>query len=335
MKRVTTVGVAGVLVALCGSTFAGTTTYSGTGSWHTGGNCSNGVPTEADRAVIPSGANCTIDGMNDAVADTIEVQTGGSGPGILNIADGRKLTLDNDNDNCCGAGADHSVINGIVNLQAFSTGSTLKFDENDHDLSGTGQIDGDYEGCKLQIAAGKTLTNNLATEGQGIRNALTIEGTGGNATFFNSGLLEAVRGTIILASSTILDDDTGAIWGLWCGSNMVFDRTATSLVGHFRNFSLGEHGDFVFNATVQTCGTYTRNHGGILINGNVAFRYRYFAGGQTGCGNPGSSTSPDPQCAGGFNEEVYEVTTSQLFCVTCDEDAHGQPAPGRVFGGNR
>ncbi len=321
MNRTVTIGMGGVVAALCGSAWGATTTFTASsGNWSASGNWSNGVPTEADRAVIPSGKTCNVD-ISNAVADTIEVQESGGTPGVLNIQAGQKLTLDNDNDNCCGAGTpDHSVVNGQVVIQwsSGSGGGVLKIDENDHEVTGSGRIQGDNVASKIQIASGRTLTNQLITGGEGIRGKLTIEGSGGDGAFYNSGLLEAADGSIVLASSTILDDDTDAIWGLRCFSDMTFDRTATSLVGHFRNFSTTEHGEFIFNATVQTCGTYTRNYGGITINGNAAFRYLTFAGGQTGCGNPGTTTGPNPECTPGYNEQVFQVSSTAASCVTCD-----------------
>jgi hypothetical protein len=305
------------VLGTAGAASAGVKTFdpqsSTSGLWNTPGDWSpSGVPTEADRAVIPSGKTCLVAGT-DGVADTIEVS------GTLNIAAGRKLTLDNDNDNVAGT-PDNSVVNDEVVLEWASGGSTLKFDENDHEVTGSGRIEGRHTDCKIQIAAGTTLTNQLSATGEGVRHILTIEGLSGNpnGTYFNSGLTEAERGIIVLASTTILDDDAGATWGLRCFGIMEFHRTAVDLVGNFTNFSDSDHGVFDFYQSVQTCGTFTRNYGGITIHSNKFFRYYLFAGGQSGCGNPGSPTDADPACPG-LNVQLYEVTATEIPCVTCPD----------------
>ncbi|MFM9994408.1 MAG: hypothetical protein ACKVU4_01260 [Phycisphaerales bacterium] len=324
MQRTPRIVSLGVIALLNGTAFAGIKTFTAassggtTGNWNVAGDWSpNGVPTEADRVVIPTGKHCKVN-IDTAVADTVEVQTTGDTNGVLQILGDQKLTLDNDNDNIGATDPDDSIINGTFIVGDSSTGGTLVFAENIHTVSGGGTIAG-LKQSTIQIAATRTLTNKLADTGKGIRGELVIEGLTGspNGQFVNHGLVETSGGLLTLASTTILSDNEDAVWSLRCGGVMRFDREALDLLGDFTGYSTNDVGSFTFNQSVVTCGTYTRNDGGIVVAANKTFTYRYFAGGTMSCTNPGSAV--DANGLGGINNDlIWRVSqvssTSRLNC---------------------
>ena len=298
MRNITKIASACVTLGFCGMAGADIKTFEpSSGSWHTPEDWApDGVPTASDRAVIPSGKTCNIDSAN-AIADTIVVAS----TGVLNINPGRTLTLENNNNNIDSAPDDHEINGEVRLLQDTGTpptaGGTLAFTSLDHRVDGDGKIEGHSETlCKITSAAGSKVINRLDASLQGVRGSLTVEGLTGatNGKFRNEGLVEVAGDGIVLASTTILEDTSGALWSIRaCKGRMTFNRESLGLNGNFfHTYNL--HGQFVFNESVKTCGTYTRNCGGIVIASGRTFKFVSFVDGSGSCGNPGSAGGADP-----------------------------------------
>lgn len=278
----------------------------GSGSWHDAGNwSSNSVPDGDDRVVIPSGKTCNVDA--DATADTMDVQ------GTLNIEPGRTLTLENNTENLIPVTPDepdHSIVDGTVNLRfGSSSGSTLAFTEAaTHIVSGTGKIVGETTACRITIVAHKTFVNQLATDDNGIRGAMVIEGLADvslTGTFRNEGIVYANGKGIILASTTILEDIEGAQWESRCGY-LEFNREALDLNGDFQ--ALDEPGILTFNQSIRTCGTYIRDYcGAITLAEGKTFKYAQYSSAGNSCENPAQSGSGSGDCSSFFTVSESET----------------------------
>lgn len=294
----------------------------GEGSWHAVQNWSpSGVPTASDRAVIPAGKICRIN-SEDAIADTIVVGKSGVIVGCLYIHPGCTLTLENNNNNIDAAPDDHEINGSVVMLRNPSgpptAGGSIAFTSLDHRVHGDGIIAGSHPTlCVVSIAANIKLINRLNQAEHGIRGSMTIAGLTGttNGKFRNEGLVEAsAKGTIVLASTTILEDTSGALWSIGdCWSSLVFDREAVNLNGDFKHPS-GQGGLFRFNENVKTCGAYTRNCGSIDVASGKTFRYVVFSAGTGNCGNPGSATGDLITCNAPF------VVSDDAIGVSCEDD---------------
>jgi len=305
---------------------AGIKTFNGSQSskWNNGLNWTpNGVPGDNDRAVIPSPLACEIDPNDNMIADTINVQSGGSGPATLYIYAGGSLTLDNDSPNI--ADPDHSIVDGIVLLDGTeTTGGKLIFTTVGHAISGTGSIDGYGVGCNIEIATAVTVYNGLgygnSGAGKGIRGSYTVRkytGISGTApgNFKNQGRVHvgfpgASGGTIVFESDIQCQDVSNssftARWeGLNCRSSMTIKRDATGLNGHF-DWALGCI--LYLFADVKTCGTFTYNGGGVTLSSGKTFK---FAGFQSTL-----PCTPTLTGSGGCGANIYTLSSSHS-CGAC------------------
>jgi len=169
-------------------------------SWWTNSNCtgSNGVPTEADKAVVNSGVTCNVD-ISNAVADYLEVQS----TATLTIQAGsagniRKLTLDGEDQGAT------STIAGTLNLDGQY--SQFIFTTTSPTLSGSGKIVGKHNNATLDFA-GLDLISNITVEGN-----LTIQATDDDDVFKNQGTVNANRNGRILFQNCAIDDVAAALW---------------------------------------------------------------------------------------------------------------------------
>jgi hypothetical protein len=271
------------------------------GNFHDGGNWSpSGVPGPSDRIVIGTGQVCTV--TADATVDTLFISADDGGGGQLVIQAGITLTLENNNDNVAGS-PDNSIVDGQILLEGSSiSGAALFIKVASHTISGVGEIYGQWESCEIKIEDMLTLTNQLST--LGMRGAFTIQGYSVSnipqpGNFVNDGIVEVHHPSltsfarVILGNFVTVDDTQAALWYVHaCKGSMVFRYQSLFLEGDFLNDSVAP-GSFVFEQSVKTCGTYTRNAGGITFSANKYFKYAAFGGGLSGCGNPGSvSGSP-------------------------------------------
>ncbi|MFM9996312.1 MAG: hypothetical protein ACKVU4_10990 [Phycisphaerales bacterium] len=315
MRNITIIASACVTLGLCGMAAADIKTFQpNTGTWHDEDNWSpTGIPTAADRAVIPAGKTCNID-SDDAIADTIVVAS----TGLLYIYPSYTLTLENNNNNIDSAPDDHEINGDVVMLVNPSgpptAGGSIAFTSLDHRVDGDGTVWGDNPTyCVVSIAANIKLINRLAEAGQGMRGSMTIEGLTGttNGKFRNEGLVEADgKGHIILASTTILEDISDAFWNIGdCFSHMTFERESLNLNGDFTHV---DNGRYHFNQSVKTCGTYTRNCGWIDVGSGKTFSYVEFVDGSGSCGNPGSATGDPVTCNAPY---VVSADANGLSCT--------------------
>jgi hypothetical protein len=263
----------------CSSAIAGLKQFNATsGNWSQGSNWTpSGVPAQTDRAVIPSGKTCTVDGDFDV--DTVDVE------GELIVGAGNTLTLHNTQDNVA-ADPDDSIINGTLLLQ--QSGGELDIASATHAFTGSGLLQGEAVSCKISIAHNITLVNKMSGAFLG---SMTIDSTltpsPSYGTFQNDGKVWAL-GTIVLAQNPLLEDSDSAEWFLDDGAHIEFHRAA-NLKGEFVGSSCGT---FEFEDVITTCGTWTRNACDIIIAGSGTFKYKTYVQGTGYCGpNPGSSVT--------------------------------------------
>jgi hypothetical protein len=253
-RILTTAAVFAAMLILSPTSAGVTTQFTGNNDndWNDAGNWDNGIPTEADRAVIPDTKTCNVD-TSPAYADTIEVEEGGT----LNIPTSTILVLDNDN----GPTA-NSVVNGTVNLQ--SSGAILRLIEEDHAISGAGTIVGADPAAKIEIGTGGSSPRLTSTT--------TIEGTLQivNGTFFNNGTVEANATTQnyvleiypdVLGGSGYWNVTTNAYAELW------FRTGSTSLTGQF----MVSNGTLDVDDHVETTNNLTFSGGKIEVAANKRF----------------------------------------------------------------
>lgn len=266
----------------------------GSGSWSTGSNWDPvGVPTEADRVVIPDDTVCNIN--TTAHADTLEIEAGGT----LNILSDQSLSLDNDNNNVGGGDPDNSIIDGILFITGGDDPGIFYTYQQSHWISGDGRIQGEDVNALVEIGAGTTLTNLLDTVGEGFYGGMTIKGRAGigepNGEFANEGRVDANnRLTIVLDSTTILDDVEGAWWGIsYNNSRIEFRREALNLEGDIETGGCTTTFLLIFKADVKTCGELIYNYAGIDIQNSSTFEYATFSGTQP---NPGTAMKSPTDC---------------------------------------
>ncbi|MFN0132147.1 MAG: hypothetical protein ACKVW3_06405 [Phycisphaerales bacterium] len=228
------------------------------------------MPTASDRAIIPVTKTAEILSQN-GLADTVDCA------GTILIHPTYKLTLENNNDNIA-ATPDNSEIDGEIILEYDNVnvhGGSLAFTTADHVVDGDGRIKGgNADVCFIEIDGGRKLTNQLANTGQGIRGSLTIVATGEDppaTTFRNEGLVEVSElksSNIVLSANIDLEDIGGAKWAVnACNAKLIFQNEALTLSGDFTvltTFNPQGGRDFQFDQTVWTCGTYTRETGGLV-----------------------------------------------------------------------
>lgn len=315
---------AAVLACVCSSS-AGVKTYVGP----SGGAFSNlnhwsplGVPGAGDRIVIPGGMTCRI--TADATVDTVEIGTSDAGIGELVIDAGIILTLENDSDNIAGT-PDNSVVDGKITLDnAATVPSILRFDLESHAVSGVGEIYANFVDCEIQVGSGVVLTNQLATIG--IRGDLTIQGYFSFAPLTpvpgylrNEGIVAAYtpqsqqNARLVLGDDLELQDIQGSLWLVdTCKGGMEFHRESPDLLGDFTNHAAAP-GNFIIEQNVKTCGTYTRNAGGLDLATGRTFKYAAFGGGSGACTNPGSVTGT-PSCL-----NPYTASADSSSCISCSQ----------------
>ncbi len=267
----------------------------GSGNWHVAGNWSpSGVPTEADRVIIPEGKICSI--ADDAEADTIVVEADAQ----LTIQGGHTLTLDND-DPHGDQDPDHSIVDGQVRLEGED--DVLLFAENDHSITGDGQIWGRHNNARIDIDADVTFSSHLGATDQGIRGQLIIRGlTGGstNGRFVNHGIVSAGNpsgGTLELHEDTVVEDASSVGQALWRSEFkngiLLFSTVATGLNGDFNPTACGR---LHISADVKTCGTFIWD-GYLVVDDGVYFAYVGYSS-PNNCSNPGTPPNQDPpDCA--------------------------------------
>jgi hypothetical protein len=221
------------------------------------------VPGVDDRGVICSGQTCYV--TTNTTWDTANIQ------GTLNIQPGYTLTLQNDNNNLGhGAGNDHSVVDGTVNLQASGTYGVLAFEENDHELAGSGSIIGADDNCQIMLGNDYLdLTSSIT-----IRGALAIVESGSqtDTSFINNGTVSAnlASGTLELAVD-YLDDGTCSTgnWTVSASSAVLqFGVGSTLLSG---NFSIS-NGTLDIDADVWTEGDMSFTGGTIDVADGASFK---------------------------------------------------------------
>jgi len=185
-----------VILAASAPAFGTIKEFTASGSnWNVPSNWSPaGIPTASDRVVIPAGVQCIIPENYQAVADTINVKAT-TVDGELYIQPGASLTLDNDSPHI--SDPDDSIVDGFIWLNsAGGATATLQFITASHSVSGGGRIEGfDHTTCKIKVANPITLTNNLASLGEGIRGGITFEAsntsTQAPGTLKNNGRIHA------------------------------------------------------------------------------------------------------------------------------------------------
>lgn len=264
-----------------------------------------GIPTAADRVIIPANETVFIELNDDFTADSLEIEAFGT----LWITGSARLTLENDNIHCGGSPSpacglrDNHLINGTINID---DDGILRFVEEEiHVLGGNGQIQGISlaPDPRITIDVDVTLVNQL---GGGMWGGLTIFGMpfttyphtrdGG---FENQSFVKSI-GVIVLASSTNLSDVEGAQWliagfcaGLYAGT-MEFHREAL-LDGDFEAETA--HACFQFFESVETFGTYINTAcDGVWVDDENDATFCYWQYDASDCleGNPGMGE--DPYC---------------------------------------
>lgn len=276
----------------------------GSGNWHVAGNWSpSGVPTEADRVIIPEGKICSI--ADDAEADTIVVEVEAQ----LIIQGGQTLTLDNDDPHGSND-PDHSIVDGSVILQGED--AVLFIAENDHVVSGDGRVWGLHNDARIDIDDYITFGNFLATTGEGILGQLVSRGiTDGAGTFSNFGIVHATGasgGILWVHPGIVAEDVTTSGLAKWMvtgkGLTLLFSTLATSLYGDFHTIGCGR---LHVTDNVKTCGTFHWD-GWLEVDASTYFAYVGFNG-HSICSNPGISGSifppncNDPYVVSGYFEQ--------------------------------
>lgn len=298
-------------LALAATAEGGVKTFQpGSGSWNVGVNWDpDGVPTAADRVIIPTGKVCAIDD-DDALADTVVIQ----GTGQLIIDAGFTLTLDNDNDNTA-ADPDNSEIDGTLFITGGGTPAALYIIDGHHLTGGDGQILGDDVAALVEIAANTILINQMDEVGGGFAGGMTIKGRTQsgqtNGTFRNEGRVTALdRNTIVLDTTTILDDIEGAWWGIgYTNSKLEFRREALTLEGDVETTGCTTTYMLIFKASIKTCGELIYNGRGIDLQNSSTFEYATFSGSEP---NPGTASKFPTDCTAPW---------------LCDEDDMGAGCP--------
>ncbi len=276
-----------------------------TGNWNVANNWNPpGIPSDSDRAVILSGKTCTV--TDDRGIDTIDVQSGANGDGVLIIAAGHCLKLENQYDNIANT-PDDSRVDGIVELSVGTTGTNggnLIFDVGDHTVKGDGTIHLQKFGA-IAIGYDITLTSELAAPGHGIRGdrGYIIHYFSGSAlpVFSNRGIVAADSDYpgMEMGASVNLADVEGAEWDIGAeDTQMNFQRAASGLAGDFNDHcgSGSSFTGFAFYASIATSGTFTRNGGGLAFYNSSTFTYGGYAAGDCpsgcSCGNPVGGPGP-------------------------------------------
>jgi hypothetical protein len=126
-----------------------------------------------------------------------------------------------------------------------------------------------------------------------------------------------------IGSPMLVEDTEDALWttGDYNCATLAF-YVPGNLLGAFTLNSNAQTGSkFEFRAPVSTCGTWTRNGGGVALPSGYSgsFMYKTFAVGSWACGNPTANTASD-QCGG----TSYYLTTD-TNSEPCDPPQEGCP----------
>lgn len=289
-----------------------------------GGN--TGAPTDDDRIWIPENLVCNVvadGGTVEFTIDTMKIDE----DGVLNIANGVTLILENDDDNVdFGFGPvlpDHSIVNGEVNVGSGAGGGTLHVQAlwpgatyNEHIFGGDGKVDGVGDRSVIEIGEDQIFVNQLGGAGDdnGIFNWFKFRANDGAATFNNEGRVVADIGDISFESTLDLEDAVGAIWGVDdCEHEMKFAQSAT-LAGDFVMFSDDDGtgsdggGEFwlsVANITIDTSGT-------LVVEQSCPFQQWTLASGCT------------------FEYETFDCSLAPSSCATCTNPCDTCTGPYQV-----
>jgi hypothetical protein len=229
------------------------------------------VPTASDRAVICSGQVCNVDAVdNTTTVDTLDVQ------GTLNIAPNDTLTVQNNDDNGTGgAGDNHSVVDGTLNLEKEdaeppTTFGKLSFTINDHQITGSGSIVGAHDSCQILLSS-----NNLdLTSSVTISGALAITSGASTTSFVNSspGLVYAnANGTLEISPDSI--GDSSGSWQVGNDPGAMLWINASSAATHDGSVTVGA-GELNIDYTFRTTGHYTQTGGELDVASGVTFEAR-------------------------------------------------------------
>ena len=164
---------------------------------------------------FPPATTVTISGT--VITDCVDVD------GRIVITGTGTLILNGNNGN------DTSTIVGRIELSA--SGATLRIATNDHTFSGTGCIDGQDNGAKIEIATSTTLTSTTTIEGN-CQILPVLDAT--STTFINSGTVHANNpGTLDLAVHS-LGSPSGA-WRVSTSASAIleFSVGSTTMTGRF------------------------------------------------------------------------------------------------------
>jgi hypothetical protein len=266
-------------------------------------------PGANDRAVIMPGKKCVIPPLEDITIDSLDIRPNPSqpsNPGLLIVRgdddagpdDTAVLILENDNDNVAPTGADHSIIDGVLRLDADGTArlAVLIIKERSHRFTGAGRVEGFESPCEVQIDQALTLTNELNASDGGFIGTMTIktfDGFQGGTTapnFVNKGNVVArYNGSswvdhrvINLAANLKIGDITGADWKAVACGVLIFDRSAL-LSG---NILLDSSESYPAGLQIRQAGTdiattgmFTFTSGDLKVYGNTSFCFTSFASG--------------------------------------------------------
>ena len=271
---------------------------------------------------IPPDKTCYVE--DDYTIDSFVIEKDGGDIGVLIIEEGNTLSVENDEDQC--ATCSEQDIDHIVDGEMIiEDDAALVFLDEDHLIEGTGAITGETTDSTFQVNAGAEVTSQLAVADMGIRGSLDMVGgpTGAAArVFINEGLVFSPGGHINLGPTLDLEDIQGAVWMVACGDpdglglqsgEMQFKRQELGLLGDFRE-PRNEPGEFIFDASVKTCGTYFRwGCGGITINNSSTFSYASFDGGSIPCPNPKDVDGTEDDCEDPWVVETTKSPIHQCF----------------------
>jgi hypothetical protein len=288
------------LLLAAASHCAASTTYQG-GSWYSGSSWTGGtVPTLADDVIIPTGNSLTL--TSPAYANTLTVQ----GNSSITIID-TTLEVDGDGNNPSSINSAAAIIlDDDFSEPLIPILSVLKL-SGTQTWIGAGRIKLDRLDTLIELSNGVTWTfgaNSIYGYGE-------IDATaGGTATLkLDNGadLIADFDGTTLeLGNSLSLDDtSTNNVWMAETGGELVFNHSATHLVGTIIN---EQSGTLRFNADVTTTGLFTFNgitgqEAVLIVADGVDYVYGSYSSDDS-CGNPGSGSGGGPFTVSGPVTEV-------------------------------
>lgn len=239
------------------------------GDWRDEDNWDVGAsyPQSGDIAIITTDGDPPVINDQDEVVSELRVQTGA----ILTIT-GQKLTLD---------GTTAHDIDGDIKLSNGT--AALKFSAS-VTVDGDGNIIGEHNDAKFQIAGDKTLTNEMIVKGQmqvkalpgGTRAGKFVNGATGTVLADADG--NDSPAVLLFAVGLAFDDVSGANWQATTDPDAVlkFDVGAACLDG---DFLIDGCATIQLNGvSIDTRGSYTNNGGLLDLVGAVHFGHSCNAG---------------------------------------------------------